>query len=282
MKHIIKKLLRENLLEEDYDIQSEINGLANDVFKQAITYYVQKTWDNNDTYSIVDKIPNILSKVPKKYTKLKEFISDFKLGFKISGNLSSRGLFANETLKSGAIFLKYPTNSIDESLKKYVLSRKGTPLTQEMAHGVVSDVYFDLFDKNIMSTLIHELQHAYDYWRSKGNYTSLKKSRDYFNKYASKDGSYDEVQYNRYMKLQHEINARFAQAIDKTNFYSRNMEDKSLPRGYKIINDINDVIKDFKDTFYGFELMTPKVKERLLNRVIKMYWEVKEKLELEK
>lgn len=280
MKSLIKQLLRENLLSEDYDMHKQLDGLANDIFKAAIAYIVEKAATNKNALNIIDKIPFIFSRIPRKYPKLKEFMDNYDLSFKFRGTLKSKAVFFGNTEDNGLIEVRYKLGDIEASLKKYVLSQLDKQITQQIANEMISDVYFSLYRADINSSILHELQHAYDSWRSGGKYTSDKKSREYYKKYNGNDTELSNQQYDKYMKLQHEINARFAQAIKEIDFFKYNFDnDPSKPINYKILVDYPSVQKSFRTFFGGYNEMSLKVKKRLETRLYKIYNRAKEVVE---
>lgn len=87
-------------------------------------------------------------------------------------------------------------------------------------------------------SLIHELIHAYDDWKSKGKFIDPR-----YNPY--------EKDYNKYLNYTHEINARFFQTV------------ASLPK----TTIWKDYLRDFKYKFVGWKLLSPTTKKRLITRL---------------
>jgi hypothetical protein len=106
-------------------------------------------------------------------------------------------------------------------------------------------------------TLIHELVHAYDDFMSSGKYTSGAKRQR--RQYGAPPPTDEEklAAHNSYLASPHEINARFGQTIANLNTHSY-----STWREY---------VYGFKTEYYGWDLMSPEVKRRLLVRLA-MVW----------
>jgi hypothetical protein len=172
------------------------------------------------------------------------------------------------------------------------------------------DLYFSLwYEYN--SILLHELQHAWDNWKSKGEYTRNKK----FFKYVDKVEEYpkfkkekeeainslntDDVDIEKkkeeiyidthkksnaihkyYLRMQHEINARFTQAIKKVKFWTYDKSAKfDINNTKRIKVPFKDVLKDFTYEFEGWKDMTPKVKLKLTKRLAQFWtndWDKRE------
>lgn len=99
------------------------------------------------------------------------------------------------------------------------------------------------FLKKKRNVLVHELTHAFDNYISKGKYSPTDHS-------ASDDGSYES--YVAYLKLPHEVNARFLQAMSKLDLKSH--------------TDFESALATFKSDFGGYFKMTPKVQKRIISR----------------
>lgn len=138
------------------------------------------------------------------------------------------------------------------------------------------------------SILLHELQHVYDNYVSDGRYINIKKFDKYidkkdklnklnipavdnentFDKRIDKnDKFYKERAYNhkRYMNLQHEINARFTQAMEKIHIWG-------LDDNWKYFKyPFNKIENDFRRNFSGWNLLSDNNKKRLKQRVYQ-FW----------
>lgn len=147
-----------------------------------------------------------------------------------------------------------------------------------------TDIYMSIYNK-IYSTLLHELQHAYDNYRSNGkalSYEDNEKMRHLQDKSIEKLSDEEKELLNRYSKRylnsQHEINARFTQAI-KDIFFIELIdfnEDGSLEQK---MYPLHKVIKEFKSKFYGYRFLPEKAKKKLIRKVSQFWHYEKDVLE---
>jgi hypothetical protein len=216
-----------------------------------------------------------LSKVdnPKinKISEMKEFINNFDCAISLSkenGNI--KGSFAPYSFRSGYIEL----NTDKKRLLHEVSMTKRRDGTYDY-----KDLYFTLY-LQFASTLLHELQHAYDWYRSKG------KAIKHSDKNAKREGRKKELVakgysehneeerefmndfHKEYQNQPHEIDARFTQAIKETNFYK--MDDDFN----KVIIPLRDVFKSFTVWFDGWKNLSYKDRKRLSRR-LSQFWHIK-------
>jgi len=145
-----------------------------------------------------------------------------------------------------------------------------------------SDVYFRLYYM-FYSTLLHELQHAYDAWRSKGKAFGsqldkgfIKRRQDAKSLASSKkleDLTPEETDainksFKEYQNLVHEINARYAQAMHRVRMTS--VDSQTLKRS---VSPWEDVYGAFKSEFDGWRNLSDKMKKKLVRRLAKAYSE---------
>lgn len=106
-------------------------------------------------------------------------------------------------------------------------------------------------DHKLNSVLAHEMQHAYDDYRSKGKAFYSKATVKYFNN--KKLGTSD---YDSYLNLSHEIWARFTEtalSMDPTE------------------TDFRKWARSFQSNFLGWKLMNEKQKKRLIKELYKYF-----------
>lgn len=115
------------------------------------------------------------------------------------------------------------------------------------------------------STLLHELQHAYDNWRSKGKYIEEIKKMEI----KLKEGFYE-----KYLNLKHEIDARFTQTISDINFkdvdWDLSSEFSNTDFLYTIL-PFKEILKDFKRLFKGYDILNRKDKVRVDKKLAQFY-----------
>lgn len=116
----------------------------------------------------------------------------------------------------------------------------------------------------LRGTILHELQHAFDDFRSKGKFKSDKLSKQYFNKYNNRlvlggNGDMSEEQYAEYLNLPHEYWARFIEAIDEIQDFNKPFQ---------------EIVSKFKEILRGFNELPQLDKQKLLKSLYK-YWSLK-------
>lgn len=124
---------------------------------------------------------------------------------------------------------------------------------------VVISMVEDLIRREFHRTILHELQHLYDDYVSKGGYTMSKKYSDFE---KSGKNSYDD--YEDYLKLPHEINARFTEAVDGLTFndYLKTRENNKMTKRVFI-----EIFNDFKYRMVGYDILDDKIKNVLKKRL---------------
>ena len=158
------------------------------------------------------------------------------------------------------------------------------------------DVYVKLYFL-IYSTLLHELRHAYDDFRTRGKVFQSKESNKFFHdqisgkhkawrEYLGKKAEEiaDETlkkELNdislQYIRLPHEVWARYTQALEHVSFVSMEFDDDfKLP---ETMNPIHDVMRDFKRHMVNFNVLPEKVKRRLFKAVSNAWHDAKDYLD---
>ncbi len=231
--------------------------------------------ENDDYYRIYSNVfvikPNTLVHFENYSDSVKNFI--IKSGIRI--------FFTTETQESGTkgyyiapnnIFLVYQIDDFKDIWQ--MLNGKYISFGDHVLTKVENlDIYSKLFYK-FQSTILHELKHAYDYYVSKGNLTNSKRWRKHVEILKNLPQDVTKRTFtdmNRkttsYLKLPHEISARFSQALGKITFDK--YDDTWTDRNKK---DFKDVFKDFKIKFENWNVLTDQMKRILIKRLYK-YWD---------
>ena len=279
MKGLIKQLLR-----EDMNTHVELQNLADSVFMTSIRYFVSETIDNGNSLSVVDRISDIFTKINRgEYSKLNLFVNEYDLGFRYSGKLESLGQFIAHPENNGDIIVRYKSSSLQKAIENVVLPvlKSGKQINQEIYDKMCNQVHGILYDRKVTSTILHELQHAYDSWRSENMYMSSKRSRDYDKNYPQlpKGIPITQKQRDDYDKLEYEINARFTQAIREIQFYiANNGMDRNKPNGYLTPVPFSSVKTQFENNFGAYEKMTPNFRKRLMRRLSQAYYQMLDRI----
>jgi hypothetical protein len=275
MKGLIKHLLR-----EDMNTHVELQNLADSVFMASVRYFVNETIDKGTTLNILDRVQDMFSKINRnKYSKLGDFVKEYDLGFRYSGSLSSLGDFVAHNETSGDIIVRYELAKLQKTIEDVVFPtlKSGKQINQEIYNQMCNQVHGRLYDRKVLSTILHELQHAYDSWRSQGMFMASKRGYDYDKEYSNlpKGTPITQKQRDEYDKLEYEINARFTQAIKEIQFYITNTGmDKNKPNGYLTPVPFSSVKSQFENNFGAYEKMTPNFRKRLMRRLSQAYHQI--------
>ncbi|MFW6225364.1 MAG: hypothetical protein ACOC3V_00230 [bacterium] len=270
-------------IEETYESVNEIKKLASDTIKEVANF-------NYEHYNDIGKFDYLygikLSRIDSKnYNVLSDFINDMNIhiSFMPMGDDIPRGTYVTYYLdkEKGEKFNPRHERSIEirydyDELKKDVdelLNYKNNNITS-------NDLYFKLFYK-LYSALVHELQHAYDEYRSKHKMYQSKENIEYVKKYGKegikKEQLDDLNKMKEYLNLPHEIWARFSQAMINVNFYTFDFLDNDTIE-YRMYS-IHDVVKDFKRKFHEFKSLSDEMKKKLINKVVQFWHFEKDKIE---
>jgi len=202
------------------------------------------------------------------YTIIGEFIKQWDVTVNFTNSISSHGAYVALTGAKGGgkIFIKTDTKGFAELFGygiDHAISRHKTPTASEMMKP------FKLAaGSNFRTVLVHELQHAYDDWRSKGKYRTSKQAKDYQKQYGDNADimSPGEVMWSaerwaKYAGMPHEYWARFTQTV-RSLFMFPSAYDKAFPA----------IEKEFKREFPGYDKITDDDKKRLSKALYK-YWD---------
>lgn len=148
------------------------------------------------------------------------------------------------------------------------------------------DLYLILYNE-MYSTIIHELQHAYDDYRSRGMSYNTKEFNKYREKYMSQiannfhQKTIDNYEHLKdYYNLPHEIWARFTQTIHDIKFMDLDFPEDENGNMYMKYNmyPIKDIVKKFTNKFNGYSVLTDKMKRKLINKVVQFWHYEQERL----
>ena len=265
--YAFRQMVGESTLKEGRDEIKEINQLATDIIDYLTEQNMRFLKDfvsglsrsaanfNVWEFSLDHGVTDI-----NKYTFLKSFLREFPIKIVIVKGLNDAGgvWVSYGGGDGGEINLKLHEGDfigeLDWFCEEYNLRYNWN---DENAYAGLRYVLNDEF-KN---TLVHELQHAFDDYRSGGKYVSDKKSKNYY-----KDLDYSPFKTNTsrtdsqkaaYYGLPHEYWARFSSYITR-NFIN-------FDRPFK------DMAEDFKLWFQGYNRLGENDKKRLQKALYK-YW----------
>jgi len=287
-KSLNESFFKEEVIQETQTGQKDLEKLTNDILKHLSREILKSKAYSGDEPITSFPIVNTIMYNGEGFEEIGDFVEETNIRIVptrlIRGKKSIKGeleygpgdSFGNEFYK---IWLKYDSENLDGINELFKV--KGGEITD-------TDIYFNIFYL-WYSTLLHELQHAYDAWRSKGKafggqltktYTSI---QDRANQVMKSKSKYDDLtpeeidaintSRKAYLNLVHEINARYAQAMHKTVMTGMD---------YDTFDDIkkewNKVYSEFKLNFFGWRHLSDKMKRKLTRRLAKAYQEEIENL----
>ena len=231
---------KELVLNETYESYSELKQLTDDIYKK----FSKNILKRSTLYYIKDGVEDI-----NKFNIIKDFIN------------AKVGLLYNPDFTKIAGGGYFPPSDYEENMNFFnKTSDESNELIREYPDGIL---VIGVLDKNY---IIHELQHGYDYIRSKTKMSSSKNMDKYnekVNQVAQGKLKMPEKQFfDMYFRAQPEISALFTQAIDSINF------DKK--------NSINVCYWQFKRNFIGYNHLTPKIKKDLARKFTQYYHKIRE------
>lgn len=287
----INKIILEEIQEyisETFISVSEIRKLSDRIIKRVSKILNENLTKDGRIY----KMPTIkLETIDSSgFKEIKEFVDSVNLSIDFH-NKTNNVAGSYETLVSKELTydpnydFKIGVNIDDLNAEIWLLNAKhkeGDSISEW-------DMYQKMY-RLINNTLIHELQHAYDDFRSKNKIFHSKRHDKYFEK-KDELNKQDQInqheknikekikQLQRYTKLESEIWGRFIQAIDNTYFTTVDYTVKD--RFAFIMRPLRDVVRDFKYEFRDYNVLTEKQKKNIIRRVSQFWHYEKENLEKE-
>lgn len=236
------------VLNEDYNSLKELHKVSFEIFswfKEKNIKRLNPLKEDSDEFDIRNIVDS------KKYEKIDKFIQS-GIGL-IYGDISDE-----EWQEAGAIIYPpdYKNVFTPESLEKYKVFKSG----------------FIIFCSR--ENLLHELQHAYDYWISGG-----KNQRSGYNglqgKILSNSGINYDAEVAKYYLDPVELNAYFSEAISGHYWAGLEQTMEKKNRDY-VFYDWNDQLYWFKKGFKPWEYISESQKKKYINKFYIYYSRVKE------
>lgn len=268
---------------ESYGTQKELEVLTKDILERI----------GEDTY---DKLEMETGKIYhlegiklgdfnyKHFKELGQFMQDYDyLSIDILTNNDLDGF--QFTDNCGSYVIDKPNRYIFIKLKETTLDKCND---NDRLKGLWSGKRLDLIQYYIYDdykvSILHELQHAYDDWRSNGEaikepdgfIASRDKDRELMSKgienLKEEEREFVGKHYKKYLNLKFEVDARFTTAIEKTSFYDLDWDltDKYNKEVY-VIKPFDEVKRKFKSSIHEFRFLTEKEKWRVLRKLGQFY-----------
>ena len=235
---------------ETYDTQHELENLAYEILYNIFNNDVKNKTNITEFGNI------LLGDVNKNnYDKIKQFIETKK---ELTIQLCDAKYFG-EFSNSQGIFFKHDNN------KEYIFIKISKWILDEMNDIEISDDRkLNILKNHYSDVLLHELQHAFDYFR--------KKNAMVVDKQKKKDTK-DIMEIGKiYYNLPHEVDAYFTEAIYKTSFYEYDL-DKSweINKNVFVLKSFDVLLKEFKRNFREYKLLSDDNKKKVLRQFGKFY-----------
>lgn len=271
MQQPINKIVREFLIEqaiiqENFATNKELEHLTDDI----LTHW-GRIWLSNKELDIYFDVSAKESVDLSNYKILYDFLRETYISIEFSEKINARGQFQD----SPGSFKYYKiTLRLNERSKKNI-ERVIDDFEGGNENDMKTSIYFAT--NEFTSTLLHELQHAYDCWRSEGNFANHQRKDSYqagqrrTEKIQSKPKitrpEYEQLanQQRQYLRLPHEVNARFTQAIADIRIFELDDDFR------KVLKKWEDYYYDFRTTFMGYAEMSNGIKKNLVRRLAKVY-----------
>jgi len=266
---------------ENYNKTKEISKLSNDILEGIAIKFRDEALE----YKKIGKVgfifipPYYLHNIDySKYDILSDFIKNTQLVVKHS-SMEDEGIVGNyyntknNNTPQHYINIFYNPDKLLSGLNKIYKDKVKNDALNEYY-----EYYFDLYLYS-HKILIHELQHAYDSYRSNNKFVSTKYKKNLskaqklrlkektFGKLSNTDLAFIKKTSNEYLSIPHEVNARYTQAIDDVTFYD--IGDITTGFGNFVIRDFSYVLNDFEEKFGSWWGLDDKIKKRLKNRLYK-------------
>ncbi len=241
---------------ESYQSQKELEKLVSDILKKIN----DKTFSNLNDRLVKYKMITLSDIEISEFTLLKDFLIDFK-------DLEIHPLPTYD-------FRKY---SHDNAI--YINTHSGNLILLKISNGFISDINDYIEELGIekgsikseeslntqySSDLLHELQHAYDDWRRKGNLDKVKYDSNNFD-------------LKSYVNNPFEVDARFAEAIKNTKFYRDDWEAK-FSHDLELLEMIpfEEIYQEFLNNLEHKQHLTDEQRKRVLRKFGQFYEKEKE------
>lgn len=265
---------------ESYKSQKEIESLSETVIKIICSETMEHHSDDSKIRSLDDMKLNMVNS--KHFNELVPFIRDF--GDMLIAIISPDQIEGYNFVDKGCYI------SGDNSGNKFLFIQLDSYFIKQ-----VNEPYSTLYDNHLeyvtsralhfyKNTMTHELQHAYDDWRSNGKFSKTSKeyddniSKNYeLNAKGLSNLKKDELEfiskhYKEYHSLKHEVDARFTSAIQQIAFYDWDFDaSEEQNKDVFVMNPFDEVKANFKRKMGNWKFTTDKEQWRVLRKFGQFY-----------
>jgi hypothetical protein len=272
---------------ENYQSQKDLEYLSKAILKMVAEKTLNKLHHNQQRIYELETV-YFKSLNPNAFGSLADFIKNFN-------NLEIYFISREEFLrhaKGSAVYLSVSGDDGGNLQRlilmiedRFTMKRINDDVTEwdyDNTEDVVRDITTSLV-AHYNGHLLHELQHAYDDWRSGGKFITQQQDsgdKEKFNELSDKDMTelkeeeldFIDKFHIEYLNLRHEVDARFTDAIAKTRFYMLDL-DLSIEHNKDVLTmkPYKEVLDDFKGNIYPYIHLTDEHKRRVLRKFGQIY-----------
>jgi hypothetical protein len=252
------------ILREGYAEFPEIKRLVQDICEK-IAEGIPNGFDRvvgatGQDYSFIDVYFDFTALSSHGYNVLADFIENSRYTFEMKQeDHQNAGGF-----QGGAITINLNERRTLADLEKAVEPYR----SRKIGAGNKKKALADILIKSVGTVIIHEVQHAFDYYRSDSLYDDTKQVTQYEDLIDKirQSGSYPEgvnrkTLHDLYLGFPHEYWARFSQTVLELD----------------LTQPLNALAKDFISKFVGWHAVDDRGRRRLLASLSKLYYLTKEK-----
>jgi hypothetical protein len=282
-------MLKHVALYESFQSQKDLEHLAHTLLNFIAESTVQKLESNihkiRDFESVFFKQLN-----PDAFGSLSQFIKDFN---NIEIHIITEKEFREYSIGIGCYLRTKNEDGTNHQRMILIVEdnyalQKANEYVEKWNYDNTEDVVQQITERlwaTYKTTLIHELQHAHDDWRSNGKYDHTPRehraNQAEYEKLAAKklddlkeeEREFHDNHYIEYLNLGYEVDARFTAAVANINFAEWDI-DKSfeINKDVYVLKPFSEVLRQFKSNFQPpFVVLQEDQKKRVLRKLGQFY-----------
>jgi hypothetical protein len=285
-------MLNHLLLYESYQSQRDLEEMVKTIFGIMASMAIERCERRNKNNREINHFDTILLKMVNPYglDTLKGFMKDFgELGVYIitkeefEQHSIGEAAYMREYNDDGSVSQRWVLLQEDD----YTINRCNEYIREEWETSTPHEISLkirDLLYRKYRKAALHELQHAYDDWRSGGKALNKphahKKNEPRYTELAKKDLSelkeeereFHAKHFIEYLNLDHEVNARFIAAVEAIDFIVFDLDASfDQDRNVYVLRPFHEVVKSFKSKMYPFHVLTEEQKKKVLRKLGQFY-----------
>lgn len=258
---IISEEILDHELNETYKSVNEIKTLASNVIREIAKNNERQINQRKDPERLFLYGTSLKDQDSTIYKEIKDFVDNLNVYISI-GDKKTGKPHGSYSVYRDKYYNPYSERELDVNVDFNKLKEDINREMEKKGELDSQDLFLILFNP-LYKTLLHELQHAYDDYRSKGKSYQTKEFDKYRKKYLQSDVVGDITKnglkrFEKYVNLPHEIWARFTQAMYDTHFIIISRENNEVDF---IMKPIKEVVKDFKTEYDYFDKLSDKMKK---------------------